>query len=146
MPDSIKKRILAGALQVLSPLINDHTLQLLRRETNPVARSEAKPALFVYDETETEIAKDHRGRTYEFPLTLVLHFENSESLADAKDDLVPRVQQLIESSPTLGGVAVNVDGGAEDPVLTEATRPGGIVVLAYRVTYRRLRGDPYTTY
>jgi hypothetical protein len=102
--------------------------------------------VFVYDGEETQLDADNRGRTFTFTLGVKVLLEDPQDLAMAKDDLVPKVQQLIENDIQLNGLANIVDGGAEQPFLNELGKPVGGAFLTWTIQYRRYLGNPYATY
>lgn len=118
----------------------------ITRELDPLKSSDALPALMIYDEPENELEQDFHGRTYEFMVTFKLLFTSQRDLPAEKDRLVPELQKIIESDVQLGGLANIVDGGAEQPFINELGKPVGLVFVSYQVKYRRVLGDPFTTY
>lgn len=146
MADSIKKRIMDRILENLAPLEEEARVRSITRELDPLASSDKLPALMIYDGEELEIARDNRGRTYEFPVTIKVLVSSARDLPAAKDAVVAEVQKLMESDVQLGGLANLVDGGAEVPFLNELNKPVGGALLQWTVQYRRVRGDPFTTY
>jgi len=143
--DSIKKRIMDRLVTNLSALIPSK-FRGVTREMDPLAASEKLPALMIYDGEETEIEKDHFGRTYNFPVVFKILAQSERNLAAKKDELVPEVQRIVEGEIQLNGLANIVEGGTEQPFINELGKPVGGALLFYTVQYRRKLGDPYTTY
>ena len=145
MPDSIKKQIMARVLSNLAPL-TPTPFRLVERRVDILAAADVKPSLFVYDGEEEPAGEDNHGRTFRFPLALKIMFESQRNLGDVKDTLVWQVQNAIEDDIQLNGLANILDGGNEVPFVEEQGKPDAGALVFYTVEYRRVRGDPLTTY
>jgi hypothetical protein len=144
---SIKRQIMDRILDNLAVLKNAETgFRDIRRESDPLAQVKIKPSLLIYDGTEVETGKDNIGRTYEFTVSLEMHFSSQRNLGEEKDRLVPLVQKILEDDLQLNGLCNVVAGGEEEPFISELGKPDGGVTVRYVVRYRRKRGDPYSTY
>ena len=146
MNASIKSQIFTRILANFQGLLDAQVFASITRELDPVKSSQVMPSLMIYDGDESEVSRDTRGRTCEFPLGLKILFEAPTGLADKKDELVPQIQAIMETDIQLNGLAVVVDGGEEQPFINEIGSPVGGALLFYTVQYRRVRGDPSATY
>lgn len=155
--DSIKKRIMDRVVTRLtamsqSQLPDGTTVRSVTREVDPLADMDKTPALMVYDGPETFVEEDERGRTFEFTLGVKVLIKSERNLAATKDVLVPAVQACIESDlqlddgDSLGRLVNCIEGGEEQPFLSEIGKPSGGAFLTWSVQYRRYKGDPYRTY
>lgn len=144
--DSIKKQIMSRILADLEPLKTSGDFRSITREVNLLATAAVLNALQIYDGPERLMNKDNRGRTFHFDIGLKILAQEQRDLGAAKDALVPKVQQILETDYQLGGLASIVDGGEEVPFLTEVNKPLGGSLVLYTIQYRRVLGDPYTTY
>jgi len=143
---SIKAQIFARLLQNFQGLKDQQVFASITRELDPLKSSKVMPSLMIYDGDESEVSRDTRGRTYEFPLALKILLESATDLAGQKDQLVPQVQVVMETDLQLNGLAIVVDGGEEQPFINELNSPVGGALLFYTVQYRRVRGHPDQTY
>jgi hypothetical protein len=146
MPESIKAQILNRIMANFEPLKTSGDFRAITRERNLLLLAAVTPALQIYDGPERFVAKDTRGRTWHFDIGLKICLTEGRDLGAAKDTLVPKVQKVIETDLQLGGLADFVDGGEEIPYITETEKPAGGALILYTVQYRRVLGDPYTTY
>jgi hypothetical protein len=160
--DSIKEQILTLLFgdnadvrtEILLPLLDEAIgIRQVRREVDPLAPQAVMPAVIGFDgdEVEVEGEKDNRGRTYQFDIMIrwLTQAAGAQYVRERKV-VVPRIQELIETaiypeSSPLASLVIQIDGGEERPFQVVGQPTRGADVL-YTVRYRRVLGDPRTTY
>lgn len=155
--ESIKERILtllggdgeSVPSEVFASLLADKLVAVIRREVDPLADCGMLPALMVFDGDEMQVDEetDTRGRRFRFPVVLrwVTNANGPEYIKERRA-IVPRIQELMETHSGLAALlTVLPSGGEEKPFASiQATTRGADIW--YFLDYRRLRGDPWTTY
>ena len=144
MKDSIKKRILKRIEERLGRLETEGKVREVKRTQNLLILAAVTPAIHFTAASEVEIAKDIRGRTYQFPLGIKI--KSDEADPEIVDDIVAEVQTIIESELQLEGLCIQIDGGTDNPFISAEDSETGGSILLYDITYRRKLGNPYETY
>ena len=144
---SIKAQIIASILADLQALVTAGTVRQVNRGNKLAVNLPVRPSIQLYVGDERPFGKpDTRGRTFEFDLCLKLLNSDARDVATANDLIVPEMQKIVENNIQLGGLCVGIYGGEELPFTTESNDPEGGVLITYTIQYRRVLGDPYTTY
>jgi hypothetical protein len=143
---SIKLQIMQLILSLMQPLVQSGVFRKVARSHDLALNEAVRPALQIYDGPERLMRKDSRGRTYHFDIGLKILIEDARDISAQKDLIVPAVQKIMETNLQLAGLANIVDGGEEVPFVEEADKPLGGALVLYTIEYRRVLGDPYTTY
>lgn len=146
MKVSIKAQIIANILTALQALVDAGTVRQVSRGKKLAINLAIRPSIQLYVGEERPTSKDNRGRTYHFDMCAKLLIDDPKDVGAASDTIVPEIQRLIESNVQVSQLAVIVDGGEELPFVSESNEPLGGSLVMYTIQYRRLLGDPYTTY
>lgn len=150
-PLSIKRRIMDHLVERISELKNDldvldPALKLVERAVNPLQESKALPSVFIYDGTEQEVERDTKGRTYNFPVILVLRLKATKLPAETLDTYVAAIQEKMEANIQLDALGVVMDDASVEPFINDLDGPVIGAAISYRVQYRRKLGLPWETY
>ncbi len=145
---SIKNQIATGAEDHLKVLESAGTFMQTGRKGDIMVNVANIPAciLVVGPEVPAQVEEDNVGYTMEFPMFFKIEVADHVELAATVDELAAKVETEIESDLTMGGLAVWVRYEGEVQFINEISPPRGGTVIKYNVQYRRLRGDPNTTY
>lgn len=147
MPDSIKSQIIKSQLAAMTVLATNGTVRQVSRGTKLSLNLPIRPSIQLFVGDERPFGKpDNRGRTFHFDLCWKLLNEDPRDVAGANDLIVPEIQKIAETDIQTGGLCVIVEGGEEKPFVSETNEPLGGSLILYTVEYRRVLGDPYTTY
>jgi hypothetical protein len=145
MADPIKKRIMDRVLSNLATL-KPATARSVTRELDIEKVARDLPAILVYTSPEQQSGRDNRGRTFRFTLAVKCLLQDPRDIQSATEVMVAKVQQVMESDIQLNGLATLLDGEDVTYFVNELNKPVGGAFITYDIEYRRLRGDPYTTY
>jgi hypothetical protein len=146
MPDPIRQQIRTALLAHGTALATALPLRSVELGRDPLVARKPMPNLTLFESDEVEIGKDNRGRTYQFIVTFKFAFEKARNAEMEKDRLVSALEVRIENDLQLGGLANIVDGEDVEFLSGTTTDPIQVVLVSYRVEYRRVRGDPTTKY
>jgi len=148
MSDSIKKQIGARILANLGALIQPGDLRAVERKSDLLAQMSVMPALHVIvnGEVMTNPEEDNRGYTMQFHVDLKIGVKDFRDRAEVLDDLVAKVQVIMEGDVQLGGLANWIRYLGDEPFINEIDKPIGGTIVTYLGEYRRLRGNPSGAY
>lgn len=144
--NTIKQQIREAILAALEQLKTSHGLREVSRHRDIVATSSLLPALVYVDTGETEVARDATGQTYEFDFYVKVLVEKGGHQDERQQELVGAVQQSLENLSTLGGLATIKCGGEEKTAVTARFVFIEGPFVKFRLSYKRKRAEPETTY
>jgi hypothetical protein len=151
---SIKQKIIAALLHLAEPLRkNDAHIRKIERKRTLFLLEDTKPAIHLVITPETVVEEDMRGYELEFHAMFKIICDDARDPADLADGVAAFLQTAVESDPQLNGadgsgqsLASWVKYFGDTPFTQEELKPDGGILVTFLVRYRRLKGDPNTTY
>ena len=153
-PKSIKQQIIAALLALAMPLMkNTAAIRKIERKRTLFLMEDTKPAIHLVITPETVVDEDTRGYDIEFHALYKIICDDARDPADLADGVAAFLQTAIESDPQLNGASGQQPSLAswvryfgDTPFTQEELKPDGGILVTFLVRYRRLKGDPNTTY
>jgi len=153
-PKSIKQQIIAALLKLAAPLLkNEAGIRKIERKRTLFLLEDTKPAIHLVITPETVMGEDTRGYDIEFHALYKIICDDARDPADLADGVAAFLQSAIEKDPQLNGgdnngasLASWVKYFGDTPFTQEELKPDGGILVTFLVRYRRLKGDPNTTY
>lgn len=143
----VRQQIVARIVALLTPLIDGANVRTVKATRYP-PRLQSIPAPFVHVlwDDEQEVDQDIRGFTIRAAVHVTHYREDYATNEDAVAATTASIQAAIEADPQLSALVVTCDYKGEFIIINPAMENAGGAQLTYEVTYRRLRGDPTTSY